>query len=412
MFIRLSLLRTNPNYRNLYLAQFISYIGSMMTYVAIPYQIYELTKSSFWVGILGSIQLVPLLIFGLMGGVTADSMNRKKIIITAEVFLALASLGLFFNSYSSSPATLLIFIIAACMSALVGFHQPAMEAITPQIVAKDDLTQIAALNSFKFSFCAIIGPAISGLIIARFGLKVIYFLDFITFAFSIYFLAKVKIPDFAVVEKSEAALQSIKNGIRYALSRPELVGTYVVDILAMVFAMPMALYPSMAANWGGASAAGWLYSAIPAGSLIVSLVSGWTQKIQRHGAAVIIAATFWGVAIIALAFADSLWLAFVCLVLAGAADMISNVFRNTIWYETIPTDKRGRLASIEMISYMSGPMLGNARAGYVASISSNFTSILTGGLVCVAATLACIWLLPKFWSYNSKTTPIKTLSGE
>lgn len=404
MFIKLSLLKTNKNYRFLYLAQFISYIGSMMTYVAIPYQIYELTKSSFWVGILGSIQLVPLLVFGLMGGVTADSMNRKKIIITAEIFLALASLGLFFNSYSTAPAVVFIFIIAACMSALVGFHRPAMEAITPQIVAKEELTQIAALNSFKFSFCAIIGPAISGLVIARFGLKVIYFLDFLTFALSIFFLLKVKIPSFAVREKTENAVQSIKNGIRYALSRPELIGTYLVDILAMVFAMPMALYPSMAAGWGGASAAGWLYSAIPAGSLIVSLFSGWTQKIQRHGAAVIIAATCWGFAIVALAFANSLWLAFSCLLLAGAADMISAVFRSTIWNETIPTDKRGRLASIEMISYMSGPMLGNARAGYVASISSNFISILTGGIFCVIATLACVWLLPKFWKYNSKSS--------
>lgn len=403
MFIKLSLLKTNRNYRFLYLAQFISYIGSMMTYVAIPYQIYELTKSSFWVGILGTIQLVPLLVFGLMGGVTADSMNRKKIIITAEIFLALASLGLFFNSYSTVPAAAFIFVIAACMSALVGFHRPAMEAITPQIVAKEDLTQIAALNSFKFSFCAILGPAISGLIIAHFGLKVIYFLDFLTFLLSIYFLQKVKIPTFAVKEKTEAAFQSIRSGIKYALSRPELIGTYLVDILAMIFAMPMALYPSMAASWGGPTAAGWLYSAIPAGSLIVSLFSGWTQKVQRHGAAVIIAATFWGFAIVALAFADSLWLAFVCLLLAGAADMISAVFRSTIWNETIPTDKRGRLASLEMISYMSGPMLGNARAGYVASVSSNFTSILTGGIFCVIATLACIWLLPKFWSYNSKS---------
>lgn len=172
----------------------------------------------------------------------------------------------------------------------------------------------------------------------------------------------------------------------------------------MVFAMPMALYPAMAASWGGPTAAGWLYSAIPAGSLIVSLLSGWTHKIQRHGAAVIISASLWGCAIVALAFANSLPLAFLCLVLAGAADMVSAVFRSTIWNETIPTDRRGRLASIEMISYMSGPMLGNARAGYVASVSSNFISILSGGIICIIATLACIWLLPKFWKYNSKAS--------
>jgi MFS family permease len=289
------------------------------------------------------------------------------------------------------------------MSALVGFHRPAMEAITPQIVSKEELTQIAALSSFKFSFCAITGPAISGIIIAKYGLKLIYFLDFLTFVASIYFLLKVKIPEFIPSSKLSSGFDSVKEGLNYALSRPELVGTYLVDILAMVFAMPMALYPSMAMAWGGPAAAGWLYSAIPAGSLIVSLFSGWTQKIYRKGAAVIIAASLWGVAIVALAFADSLFLAFACLALAGSFDMISAVFRSTIWNETIPTEKRGRLASIEMISYMSGPMLGNARAGYMASISSNHISILYGGIICVLATISCVWLLPKFWKYNSKS---------
>ena len=170
----------------------------------------------------------------------------------------------------------------------------------------------------------------------------------------------------------------------------------------MIFAMPMALYPAMAADWGGAKAAGWMYAAIPAGSLVVSLFSGWTQKINRRGAAVILAATLWGVAIIALAFAGNLVLAVICLVFAGAADMVSAVFRSAIWNETIPTDRRGRLASIEMLSYMSGPMLGNARAGYIASISSNFISILSGGIICVIATLACVWILPQFWSYDSR----------
>lgn len=401
MLINLSLLKTNPNYRRLYMAQFTSYMGSMMTYVAIPYQIYELTKSSFWVGILGSIQLVPLLIFGLMGGVVADSMNRRKIIIRAEIFLALASALLCVNAFISSPQVWLVFVVAAVMSALNGFHRPAMEAITPQIVEVEQLTQIAALNSFKFSFCAISGPALSGFIIAHYGLKTIYFLDFLSFAGSIYFLYQVKVPDFKAQTEMKNTWNSIKEGLRYALSRAELVGTYMVDILAMIFAMPMALFPAMAANWGGAKAAGWLYAAIPAGSLVISLFSGWTQKVKRRGAAVILAATAWGAAIIALAFAHSLELAFICLAFAGAFDMISAVFRSAIWNETIPASRRGRLASIEMLSYMSGPMLGNARAGYIASISSNYFSILSGGIICIIATLSCVWLLPKFWSYDS-----------
>lgn len=375
-----------------------------MTYVAIPYQIYQLTHSSFWVGILGTIQLVPLLIFGLWGGVIADSMNRRKILIRAEMALAASSLILCLNSSLENPQVWLIFVVAALSSALVGFHRPAMDAITPQIVEKKELTEIAALNSFKFSFNAIIGPAVSGFVMTQLGLKSIYFVDFLTFAISIYFLMKVQVPDFVKTEKFEKTLELIREGFRYATSRSELVGTYLVDIFAMLFAMPMALYPAMAEQWGGPKAAGWLYAALPAGSLIVSLFSGWTKNVSRHGAAVIIAATLWGVAIVALAFANELWLAVLCLACAGAADMVSGVFRGTIWNETIPTDRRGRLSSIEMISYMSGPMLGNARAGYIASVSSNFVSILSGGLICVLVTLSCIWLLPKFWQYDSKAT--------
>lgn len=404
MLINVKLLKTNKNFRNLYLAQFISYFGSMMTYVAVPYQIYQLTHSSFWVGVLGAVQLVPLLFFGLWGGVIADSMNRRKILIRAEICLAAASLLLCLNSSLEKPQVWLVFVVAAISSALVGFHRPAMDAITPQIVAKKELTEIAALNSFKFSFNAIVGPAVSGFIMTQMGLKSIYFIDFLTFAFSIYFLMKVQVPDFVKSEKFEKTWHSIRDGFRYATSRAELVGTYLVDMFAMLFAMPMALYPAMAEQWGGAKAAGWLYAALPAGSLVVSLLSGWTKNVSRHGAAVIIAATLWGVSIIALAFAQELWLAVLCLACAGAADMVSGVFRGTIWNETIPTDRRGRLSSIEMISYMSGPMLGNARAGYIASISSNYVSILSGGIICVIVTLSCIWFLPKFWSYDSKAT--------
>lgn len=404
MLINVKLLKTNKNFRNLYLAQFISYFGSMMTYVAVPYQIYQLTHSSFWVGILGAVQLVPLLFFGLLGGVIADSMNRRKILIRAEIALAVASLLLCLNSSFENPQVWFVFVIAAISSSLVGFHRPAMDAITPQLVSKKELTEIAALNSFKFSFNAIVGPAVSGFIMTQLGLKTIYFIDFLTFAASIYFLYKVQVPDFIKTEKLEKTWHSIREGFRYATSRAELVGTYLVDIFAMLFAMPMALYPAMAEQWGGPKAAGWLYAALPAGSLVVSLFSGWTKNVSRHGAAVIIAATLWGVSIIALAFANELWLAVLCLALAGAADMVSGVFRSTIWNETIPTDRRGRLSSIEMISYMSGPMLGNARAGYVASVSSNYISILSGGIICVVVTLSCIWILPRFWSYDSKTT--------
>jgi len=402
MFIDTSLIRKNKNYRWLYTGQIISFFGSMMTYMAVPYQIYALTKSSFWVGLLGTMQLIPLLVFGLIGGVYADRFERKKILIVSEIILSLGALLLFINCFLAEPSVYILFGCSIVMSALNGFHRPAMEALTPVIVEKNDLTQVGAMNSFKFSFGAIAGPALSGVLIAKYGIKASYVVDFFTFVFSIFCLYKVTVPQYLKLESADSTLTSIKEGFSYAVSRPELVGTYMVDILAMVFAMPMALYPAMAADWGGASAAGWLYSAIPAGSLIVTLLSGWTKNITRKGAAVILAATSWGVAIIGLSFMNQLAFAFIFLALAGGADMISGIFRSAIWNETIPHDRRGRLASIEMLSYMSGPMLGNARAGYVAHISSNFISILSGGIICAIACLACIWLLPKFWFYRSE----------
>ncbi len=399
VFLKIDLLKRNKNYRKLYTAQMISYLGSMMTYMAVPYQIYELTKSSFWVGILGTMQLLPLLIFGLIGGVYADRFERKKILVTAEMYLAIAALGLFINAYSDSPNVALLFFLSITMSAVNGFHRPAMEAMTQQIVSRDDMLQVGTLNSFKFGFCAIAGPAFSGILIAIYGVKISYLIDFISFLISIILLKQVITPKHMINEKTSSTVASIKDGFKYAVSRSELVGTYIVDILAMIFAMPMALYPSMAAAWGGASAAGWLYSAIPAGSLFISIFSGWTHSITRKGKAVIVSATIWGFAIIALAFANNLYLAFACLFAAGVADMTSGIFRGAIWNETIPQDRRGRLASIEMLSYMSGPMLGNARAGFVATQTSNFISILSGGIICVIACLACVWALPKFWNY-------------
>ena len=195
--------------------------------------------------------------------------------------------------------------------------------------------------------------------------------------------------------------QSILEGLKYALGRPELIGTYAVDIVAMTFAMPMALFPSMSVAWGGASAAGWLYSAMSFGSLFTTIFSGWTSKVMRHGAAVVLAAAVWAVAIVGLGLSPKLPVAVLCLAVAGAADSVSGVFRGTIWNETIPGDLRGRLAGVEMISYISGPLLGNARAGLVAAASSNTVSIVSGGITCFVAVLLCIPILPAFWKYRA-----------
>jgi MFS family permease len=400
VILDISPLVKHRDYRLIYFGQLVSLFGTMITYVAVPVQVFALTQSSFVVGLLGAVQLIPLLLFALLGGAYADSMDRRRLLIIAELLMACGSATLALNAFSEKPSVVVIFVVTAAMSALNGFHRPALDAATPQLVAREDLKAVSALGSLRHSISAILGPMLGGVMIASMGVAWTYVADFLTFAASLVALAGIR----AIAGGKNAAkpgLNTIVEGLRYAVSRPELIGTYVVDIIAMMFAMPMALFPAMAAQWGGDWVVGWLYSSMSIGSLLMTATSGWTKRIHRHGAAVVIGAALWGVAIIGLGFAPGLITALVFLGLAGAADSVSAVFRGTIWNETIPSELRGRLAGVEMISYLSGPLLGNARAGWVASISSNSFSMVSGGVISVAGILLCIPLLPAFWKYHA-----------
>lgn len=410
MLIDLGPLRTKRDFRLLFIGQFVSVFGSMITYVAVPYQIYALTQSSLMVGLLGTVQLVPLLLFGLWGGAYADAMDRRRLLIGAELLLTLASLGLSLNAFAPHPSVTLLFVLSGLISAINGFHRPALEAMTPRLVERHDLPAASALAAFRNSVGAIAGPALGGVAIAAFGLGPTYLLDVASFFVSLFALgsmASMPPPD----EAAKPGVRSIVEGLAYARSRPELIGTYVIDIVAMTFAMPAALFPAMAQPWGGPRAAGWLYSGMSIGSLAANLFSGWSKKVERQGAAVVLSAAAWGVAIVALGYAPNLPVAVACLAAAGAADMMSGIFRMTIWNETIPAQLRGRLAGVEMISYMTGPLLGNARAGWMASLRSVRFSIAGGGVVCVACVVACIPLLPAFWRYR-RAPLIPDLSAE
>jgi MFS family permease len=399
MLLNLAPIRKHRDYRLLFIGQLVSMFGSMITYVAVPYQVFELTRSSFLVGMLGAAQLIPLLIFALLGGAYADAMDRRRLLIFSELVMTVGSLALAINGLMSHASVALIFVVSAAMSACNGFHRPALDAMTPRLVDREDLTAVSALNFFRFSISSIGGPALAGVCIAALGYAATYMIDVASFVISLAALAAIRrMPP--ADRAAPPGVRSIIEGLRYAVGRPELIGTYVVDIVAMTFAMPMALFPSMAVAWGGARAAGWLYSAMSLGSLFTTIFSGWTSKVERHGAAVVIAAAIWALAIIFSGVSASLPAAVFWLAVAGAADSVSGVFRGTIWNETIPGELRGRLAGVEMISYLSGPLLGNARAGYVASISSNTVSVVSGGMTCFIGVLLCIPLLPAFWRYR------------
>jgi MFS family permease len=401
VLIDITPLKKYRDFRWLYYGQFISLIGSMISYVAVPYQVYQLTKNNALVGALGVVQLVPMIVFSLLGGTYADRLNRKKLLIYSEV-LMIGIMGLFtLNSMRAEPSIAMIFILMAILQALNGFHRPAMEAITQQMVDKKDYPQVGALTSFRYSLCAIIGPSIGGIIIANFGIAQAYIIDGLTFIIAVFCLLKLtNIPNAIVSKKSP--LGDMKDGFAFAVSKPELMGTYIVDIVAMAFAYPLALYPAMSEQWGGAEVTGWLFSAMSVGALVATLFSGWANKVNMRGRAVVIAATMWGVFIIGSGYSNKFVWAFAFLALAGAADMFSALFRKVIWNETIPNHMRGRLSGIEMVSYMSGPLIGNARAGYIAAKTSVPFSLTSGGYVCVVGVILTAFLLPKFWKYRSR----------
>ena len=243
------------------------------------------------------------------------------------------------------------------------------------------------------------------MLIATFGLPFTFLIDAGTYLLSLCALFAMRaLPPLAGAAR--AGLASVLEGLAYARSRPELIGTYAVDIAAMTFAMPMAVFPALAVQWGGAHAVG--YSAMSVGALLVTVFSGWTAKVERRGAAVVIAATLWGLSIFALGHAPNLAVAVVCLVAAGAADMVSGLFRMTLWNETIPSHLRGRLAGVEQISYMTGPLLGNVRAGFAAERFGVERAVAWGGLACIVAVGACAAALPAFWSCRCQ--PVRVAS--
>jgi MFS family permease len=390
------------DFRLLYAAQSISFLGTMVTYVALPWQMYALTGSSLAVGVLGVVELVPLLLTAFVGGALADWMDRRRLVIATELGLMGGCLALMANAARPVPSVGVLYAAAALMSAFNGLQRPSLDAMTPRLVPADEIPAAAALGAFRGSLGMIAGPAIGGVLVGTAGAVAAFAVDAASFlAALVCFAAMRAVPP---LQDAEAPTwQSIVEGFRYARSRQQLIGTYVVDFVAMVFGMPLALFPALAAGTLGAGALGPLYAAPAFGALVASLTSRWTPRIHRQGLAVMLAATVWGVAIVGFGLSPSLWPALVCLAIAGGADAISGIFRVTMWNQTIPDALRGRLAGIEMVSYMSGPLLGHAEAGAVAAIAGVQASIVSGGVLCVIGVVVCGLALPRFRRYDARS---------
>ncbi|MFC1441375.1 MFS transporter [Streptacidiphilus sp. N1-10] len=402
--VDLSPWRGSRDFRLLWSAGAITVFGSYLTLVAVPLQLKQLTGSSLAVGLIGAVELVPLIVCGLWGGALADAMDRRRLVLRSEVAQGLCAAALLGNALLPHPAVWPLYLVAALSSAFGAIQRPALDALTPQIVAHDQLTAAASLNSLRWNAGAIAAPALAGVIATSAGVSVAYAIDLATFVASVLLMYRLKpVPALASAEKP--SLRAIADGLRYARSRPELLGTYAVDIAAMLFAMPTAVFPFLADRLHADWSLGLMYAAFAVGALLTTLTSRWASSVHRHGRMVVWAAIGWGAAVAGAGLFSNVWPVLLCLVAAGAADMVSGLFRATLWNGTIPDELRGRLAGVELLSYSVGPQLGQVRAGGMAALVGVRASIWVGGLACVLAVSALAAALPSLMRYDARTDP-------
>jgi MFS family permease len=393
-------LRQSAAFRRLWFGTGISAIGSQITTVAIPFQVYELTGSTLLVGLLAAVALVPLLTVPLYGGAVADAVDRRRLLLLSDVALALASALLLANALLPHPSVAALFVAELGGTAAYCFQRPARNAMTPRLVGPDQVTAAIAVEDVVFNLARVAGPALGGVLIAAIGFAGAYGIDIATFAAS--FAAIWLLPPLPPEGRAERpGLQAVLEGLRFVRARDVLLAIFIVDTIAMVFGMPSALFPAFAKELGGGAATvGLLYSASYGGALAASLLSGWMTRVRRQGIGVCIAAGLWGVAIGAVGLANAVWVAVALLAAAGAADYVSAVLRESILLGVTPDELRGRVSGIELAQVTSAPALGNVEAGIVASLVNVRFSIVSGGLVCVAGTALVALFMPALVRYD------------
>jgi len=402
MRVDISPLRTSRGFRLLFASGLVTYLGSMITYVALPFQIAHLTGSYLAVGAIGLAELLPLIIFGLYGGALADTVDRRIMAIATEATMGVLVTVLLINALLPHPHVWVIYVVAMVLAAADGLQRPSIEAMVPRVVAHDQMAAASALTSIRWTLGTVLGPAIGGILISALGVWSAYAIDVVTFVISVVIL--LRLPSIRAAAEASASLRHVIQGLKYAASRRDLLGTYAVDLIAMIFAFPYALFPFLAIELGAPWALGLLYSAGAVGALVVTATSGWTKSVHRHGRAVCIAAVAWGVGIALAGLTTNIWVVLVFLAFAGGADMISAIFRGAMWNQTIPDEVRGRMAGIEMLSYSIGPLLGQVRSSTAASLLSLRGSFISGGIMCVAGVGIAAACLPALWKYDDRTS--------
>jgi MFS family permease len=399
LFVDVSPLRANRQFSLLFYGQLVSMAGSNLTMVAVPLQVYLETHSSLWVGLASLIQLPFLIVGALWGGVLGDRLNRRSLLVSNSLILAVLSAGLALNAQLHHTHFVFLIILAALAAGFGGFSGPIRTAAIPQLVPPNKLVAAYSLNQVIVNLASVAGPGAAGLLIASVGLSACYWVDATTFVVLGFFTFLMAPMPASGHHAGTRMLRAMGDGWRYVRSHATAQAVYLVDLNAMVFGLPRALFPAVALTLyhGGPRTVGLLYAAPGAGALLMAVLTGWLERIRRQGRLVVLVVVTWGAVITIFGLVHVVWVGLLCLGIAGATDVISTILRNTILQNAITDEYRSRISSIQMAVVTGGPRLGDFESGLVAGLTTTEFSIVSGGVACIVGALSLIRWRPTFW---------------
>lgn len=400
LFVDTRPLRNNRNFRLLYAGQLVSLLGSNLTMVAVPFQVYHQTHSSLWVGLTSGVQLPFLIAGSLWGGAMGDRFDKRTLLVLGSLAAALLSAGLALNAQIHDGLLVVLLVLAGLAAGVAGFTGPIRGAAIPSLVKPDELIAAYSLNQILMNVGSFLGAALAGILLASVGLSSCYAIDagtFVALAFFTFFMSAMRPSG---VHSGVAMLRAIRDGFRYVRSNHTAQAVYLADLNAMVFGLPRALFPAMALTiyHGGPRTLGFLYAAPSVGAMVMAVVTGWIDRVRRQGRMIAVVVMIWGASMALFGLVHLLWVGMACLAVAGATDVISTILRNTVLQNAITDEYRGRISSVQMAVVTGGPRLGDMESGIVAGLTSVEFSIVSGGVACILGVLALIRRRPTFWT--------------
>ena len=402
-------LRVSRDFRRLWIGQAVSFVGSMITSATLPYQVFHETGSSFAVGMLGLAQLGPMLVFGLVGGALADSLDKRRLLLGVSVVAMLCSVALAVNTSLHHPQLWLLYVLGAVAGATFAMTFPVVRSLLPMLLDPELRPAAFALQSTYGSFGMMAGPAVAGMLIGILGITSAYSIDVVTYALALVAFAGIA-PSPPMAGAGAASRSSIVEGLRFLRGHSVVMSVFGIDLIAMVFGMPRALFPALAERLGGGPTLyGLLLSSVAGGAFVASLGSGWTSRVKRQGRAVLCCVAVWGTTIAVAGLTREPVLALAMFACAGGADMISGVYRSSIAADVTPDDLRGRVSGVEFAVYAGGPVIGDIEAGVVGGLFGVPFAIVSGGVACVAGAAVFAARVRSFATYTrSDPVPMRT----